>query len=344
MKHDVRGVRLFCIALACAAVFMQTGCKPRPAALDPARFFCDSSARDQDDMCIWINQRNPQQSTVIASDKKADAVFVYDLSGRTLQKLPSDRPGNIDIRQGVVWNATAFDLVVCNERGIGRVTAYAVDPLSGTLFRLDNGTLQAPAAYGCCLYHSPESKKVYVVTTSKSGRLEQYELHRSPTGRVSSTNVRSLMLTSCEAAVADDEQKVLFIACEKDGIWKIGAEPHDRSAPLMIDRIENNGLRADIEGITVYREQGGRGYLIVSSQGNSRFNVYERLPPHRFIGSFCVRGVRFTDGIDVTSEDCGGELSQGFFVCHNGLAKKQCPVVLVPWADIARAIGKASRH
>ncbi|MCX8042822.1 MAG: phytase [Desulfobacterota bacterium] len=302
------------------------------------RILSDPAARDQDDMCIWINPNQMSRSTVITADKKAHTVFVYDLNGTTLQTLPSDRPGNIDIRQNVQWNGTACDVVVWNERGSGKIIVCVVNPTTRTLSRIDNGTLLASHAYGCALYHNPDTGTVYVFTTAKTGRIEQHALRSSSTGTITSVKVRSFVLAACEAAVADDEQKLLFLSCEKEGIWKIGAEPHDSTPAVAIDRIGHNGLCADVEGITIYREQGGGGYIIVSSQGNSRFNVYERKPPHRFLGSFHIRGVRFTDGIDVTGGNFGDEFTDGLFACHNGAAKERCPVVLVPWHAIAEAL------
>ena len=46
---------------------------------------------DQDDMCIWIHHSNKSLSTIITSDKGADKLFVYDLSGNVLQTI--DVPG-----------------------------------------------------------------------------------------------------------------------------------------------------------------------------------------------------------------------------------------------------------
>src|SRR5262245_42873205 len=58
----------------------------------------DERARDQDDLCIWVHPTNPAQSAVIAADKAANRLWVYDLTGKTLQSLPAKRPGNIDVR------------------------------------------------------------------------------------------------------------------------------------------------------------------------------------------------------------------------------------------------------
>ena len=44
----------------------------------------DSGAQDQDDMCVWVHPAEPALSTIIASDKEADKLFVYGLDGKAL--------------------------------------------------------------------------------------------------------------------------------------------------------------------------------------------------------------------------------------------------------------------
>ena len=54
-------------------------------------------------MAIWINPWDRAQSLVIGTDKAADALEVYDLSGNRLQRIP-DKNGsvnNVDLRSGV---------------------------------------------------------------------------------------------------------------------------------------------------------------------------------------------------------------------------------------------------
>jgi hypothetical protein len=41
--------------------------------------------KDQDDMCVWVHPTAPEKSSVICSDKSANALFVYDLEGTANQ-------------------------------------------------------------------------------------------------------------------------------------------------------------------------------------------------------------------------------------------------------------------
>lgn len=313
-------------------------CSKSPVGVNPVAEYCDPAARDQDDLCFWINPDNASRSTVITSDKKADAVFVYDLQGNTVQRFSTHKPGNIDARHGFPLAGRQVDIVAWNERGTQTIVVCKVNPLTRQLERIDNGTIHTRDAYGGALYHSIRTNRFYFFATSKTGAVAQYELFDNGKGQVSGKNLRTLKVSACEAAVADDELGRLFVSAEKEGIWECGAEPQDAPSGTWVDRVGSNGLQADVEGCALYPEKNGTGFLIVSSQGNSRFNVYERQSPHHFIGSFRVRGVSTTDGIEVTATNCGTTWSAGMFVCHNGAFKDKCPVVLVPWNTIAAAL------
>jgi len=313
-------------------------CSKSPVGVDAVAEFCDPAAQDQDDLCFWINPDDASRSTLITADKKADAVFVYDLQGNTVQLFSTYKPGNIDARHGFSLAGRRVAIVAWNERGTQTIVVCRVNPLNRQLERIDDGTIHTRDAYGGALYHSVKTDRFYFFTTSKTGVVAQYELFDNGKEQVSGKILRTLHLCACEAAVADDELGRLFVSVEKEGIWACGAEPQDAPSGTWVDRVGSNGLQADVEGCAIYTEKNGTGFLIVSSQGNSRFNVYERQSPHRFVGSFRVRGVSTTDGIEVTATNFGTTQSSGMFACHNGAIKNKCPVVLVPWASVAAAL------
>ena len=66
--------------------------------------------------------------------------------------------------------------------------------------------------------------------------------------------------------------------------------------------------------------------------------MYDRRPPHAYLGTFTIDGVTQTDGLDVINLPLGARFSLGLFVCHNGAAAPY-PVELVKWGDIAAALG-----
>ena len=98
----------------------------------------------------------------------------------------------------------------------------------------------------------------------------------------------------------------------------------------------------DVEGVTLYRASGGKGYVIVSSQGSSEFKVYRREGRNAFVGTFRVRGAADTDGVDVTRVALGRAFPKGLLACHSNVTVRgACPVLLVPWERIAASLTPA---
>jgi len=112
------------------------------------------------------------------------------------------------------------------------------------------------------------------------------------TGHVDALRVRTFEVGSTtEGCVADDENGWLFISEEDVGIWRYGAEPGAGSARVQIDSTGGSGhLSADVEGLSIYYTAGGGGCLLASSQGHSRFVVYDRAAPHAYRVTFQIGG------------------------------------------------------
>jgi 3-phytase len=172
--------------------------------------------------------------------------------------------------------------------------------------------------------------------------VEQWRLSEALTGSVTGTKVRALKLDSTvEGCVADDESGVVYLGEESRGVWKFAAEPDGGTKGELIAKVGENGLRADVEGLALYCAPGGRGYLLVSSQGDNTFKVYERGPGNRFLLTIDPRSGKFgdvqdTDGIAVTSRPTTREFSHGLFIAqdgHNAPARQNFK--LFAWEDIA---------
>ncbi|OLT34932.1 hydrolase [Actinomadura sp. CNU-125] len=176
-----------------------------------------------------------------------------------------------------------------------------------------------------------------------------------------------------EGMVADPENEALYAAQEDVGIWRI---PMNGGAPRLIDKVKSFGvpatydpltdecvpsgpdpgaggehLTADAEGLTIYRKDNGKGYLLASSQGDNSFAVYDREDPEEYLGSFRVTpgdtadGSEHSDGAMVTSAPIGG-FRHGLFVVHdgqntpeavdeNGELRENTNFKFVDWEDVA---------
>ena len=68
--------------------------------------------------------------------------------------------------------------------------------------------------------------------------------------------------------------------------------------------IRDRNISGDPEGVSIYKTNTKEGYIVLSSQGDSKFNLYNREFPYEFINSFkivdnkIIDGVSDTDGIE----------------------------------------------
>ena len=79
-------------------------------------------------------------------------------------------------------------------------------------------------------------------------------------------------------------------------------------------------LEADVEGVELYDAGCGEGYLIVSSQGDNTFHVFDRERPTRHLGVFEVDGAGETDGLEITPYAMGPLFPHGALVIQSGNA------------------------
>lgn len=304
----------------------------------PRRQLVVDAARDQDDVCFWVHPQDHTQSTIIASDKSANFLFVYELNGNLLQQVAVTKPGNIDIRQGVKLNGQPADIVVVNQRSGGfKLCVFRVNPESRKLERLDAQNLLTGPNYGGCLYLSRVTGQLSYLCTSEAGTVEQHEISGNERGGVVAKKLRSWPVGKCEGAVADDQAGTFYIAEESLGIWKVAAEPGGATPGELIARVgKDDNLTGDLEGLTIFRQRDGAGCLIVSDQQSHRFVAFDLAAPHKRLGEFRIAGVQQTDGIDLLPISLGPDFSEGVFACHNDLGRRA--VQLSSWADIRRLL------
>ncbi|WP_437731524.1 phytase [Sorangium sp. So ce1335] len=79
-------------------------------------------------------------------------------------------------------------------------------------------------------------------------------------------------------------------------------------------------LERDVEGLAIYHGEDEEGYLLVSSQGDDTFHVYDREDPTDHIAAFQIEGTGETDGHDVVNVRAGSDFPYGLFVVQNGQA------------------------
>ncbi len=350
--------KVFMVALligltGCTSVLQQTH-----KIYDVHASFATPPSRDGkdhvDDPAIYVNDKDPSKSFVIATNKSrvGGGLHLYDLEGKEIDFVADGRMNNVDLRysfslktpQGV----EKIDLVVATHRSQKNVAIYKVDAEARRLINITAGGFSFDfSPYGGCLYHDTKKNKFYFFATSKDGTVEQVELVDLENGKVAAKSVRRFEVDSiCEGCVADDEKGILFVGEENVAIWKYNADPLGDATREKVDGV-GQYLVADIEGLTLYHGQGGRGYLIASSQGNSTYVVYDRQAPHNYIGTFQIapkgsmEGTEQTDGIDVINQALP-HFPKGLFVAHDNRSSKGggSNFKFVSWEQIATRLVK----
>jgi 3-phytase len=301
-----------------------------------------------DDPAIWVHPTDPARSLILGTDKQG-GLHVYNLDG-TQHQLVGDksRPNNVDVLYGYRLGGNEVDLAVASTRSdqARGVKVWRIDAKTRTLADVTEGSVLkvfgGREPYGLCTYRSAKDGKPYFFVNAKSGEVEQHLLLDAGQGKVRSRKVRTLRLKSQpEGCVADGELGHLYIGEESVGVWKFPAEPDAGTQGKLIAKVGRHGLKADVEGLTIYHATGGKGYLIVSSQGNNTFKVYTREGDNAFVLTIDPAGgkiddVNDTDGICVTSCPTSKAFSKGLFVVQDGTnARGNQNFKLYAWEDIA---------
>ncbi len=305
-----------------------------------------------DDPAIWVHPEDPAKSLVIGTDKQL-GLYVFDLEGRTVQTLPDGRMNNVDLRQGFSLGGKTVTVVAASNRSNDSIAVYKIEPDTARLVEAAAGTLPTGFTdpYGLCLYRSAASGEFYVfVNEGGEGTFRQWRLFDNGNGRVAAELVREFAVGSqAEGCVADDALGHLYVAEEDRGIWKYAAEPDGGDARTFIDATEDGRLEADVEGLALWTQEDGTGYLIASNQGADNYYVYERGGENAYVGHFHIvanategiDGASETDGLDVTSAPLGERFPQGLLVVQDGrniAPEERQNFKYISWADIAEAL------
>jgi 3-phytase len=305
-----------------------------------------------DDPAIWVNPKDPAKSAVIGTDKKG-GLYVYDLAGKPLQYLANGRMNNVDLRAGFKLGGRDVVLVTASDRTNKAIAILTLDPETRQLTDVADGIQDSNLSdpYGLCMYRSRRSGETYVFVNDPTGLVRQWRLVATPAGKVRAEVVRSFALNSqVEGCVADDETGALYVGEEDVALWKFGAEPKSGDARKVVAAVKDNpAFKDDFEGVGIWAGRGGRGYLVVSSQGNNTYAVFERQGRNRYVGSFAIAadpakgidGVSETDGLDVTGAALPG-FPGGLLVTQDGYnvtPSEPQNFKFVSWKDVATKLG-----
>ncbi|KAI0139491.1 3-phytase [Hypoxylon sp. NC0597] len=293
----------------------------------------DANGGDGDDPAIWISPTDRSESRIITTTKSEDGAGfgVFDLNGKLLQTIAAGEPNNVDVIYNFPAGNRTVDLI------------YAACRTDNTLCLFEmtaNGTLQAIAGgtqltkddyevYGSCVYRSRISGKQYLFVNAKTAEYLQYELSWAD-GALQTTLVRNFTGGSggqVEGCVSDEANGWIILGEEPHALWRYGAEPDDdASQGFIIGEVGDGKMYADVEGVTLVEgPSADKGFIIVSQQGVSAYNVYRRAAPHEYVETFTIYenaakgidGVTNTDGITAVGAALGDAFPGGLIVTHD---------------------------
>lgn len=284
---------------------------------------------DTDDPAIWINPADPAKSLVVGTDKDSDgSLYVFNLEGKIVNKVSGlKRPNNVDIAYGLKLNGRSTDIAVLTERESGRIRIYSMPDLKA----LDKGGSevfsgeQEHSPMGIALYTNPADSTLYAIVGRKSGPSEsylwQYRLSDNGDGSIAATIVRKFGQYSgkkeIESIAVDNELGYVYYSDELFGMHKYYAHPDSGNRQLAL--FGQQDFKEDVEGISIYKQGKGKGYILVSNQQANTFNVYPREGnagnPHEHL---LIRSLPFStiesDGSEVTNIGLGNRFPEGLFV------------------------------
>ncbi|MBB1242354.1 phytase [Streptomyces durbertensis] len=183
-----------------------------------------------------------------------------------------------------------------------------------------------------------------------------------------------------EGMAVDAEEHVLYAGQEAVGLWRVKLDKGAFKKPKLLDKVREYGvpwtydaveeecvlhtgddpgfggrnITADAEGVTVYHAGMGKGYVLVSSQGDDTYAVYRRDKDNKYVGSFAITdgpatdGVQHSDGATVVNVPLGRNFPKGLLVTHDGEATPTEPgrdadatnFKFTPWDAVAAAFPK----
>jgi 3-phytase len=146
--------------------------------------------------------------------------------------------------------------------------------------------------------------------------------------------------------VPDDDE----FSCETEAPEEVGP---DVIVVKGSDAFAGANLEVDVEGLAIYETGKRSGYLVVSSQGDNTFHIYDRRGSNPHLASFTVTSTGDSDGVAITSAPLGRAFPAGIVAVQNGEAQDppdtgdingheydgSTQFRIVDWRKIAKALG-----
>ncbi|MPY47415.1 phytase [Streptomyces acidicola] len=276
----------------------------------------------------------------IATDRGRDKLVIYSIDGDRAEGPVKDvtaqkaAPYIFSADQDEVnEQATAYGLASWKDRKTGRIYAVVSQELTNQVALLEL-TKEAGGTYGY--------RKIRTIGFPTTFTL--------PNGKTWTPCEEPGEQPYLEGMRVDPANGMLYAGQEDVGVWRLRADL--TGEPTLIDKVRDYGvpstwdpeaeecvpgedpgfggdhLTADVEGITLLDRPGGGGYVVVSSQGDSTFAMYDRDPArgNAYVKSFrvvagqgegAIDGVEGTDSLEIVNQSFGSAYPQGLAVIQD---------------------------
>ncbi|MDA9094436.1 phytase [Gammaproteobacteria bacterium] len=285
-----------------------------------------------DDPAIWFNAEQPSKSLIFGTDKRS-GVHVYDLTGKALGFTELGSINNIDLRTLYNKNRSDTYFFVSNRTTQSiDMWAYKDSDIRLDIIDMNFALAKEPLIqmlsniniYGICAGNDPQLGLIVFATEDGGPSVELWQY---------SNNTLKLLTTfsnngESEGCVYDDENRTLFISEENtNGVLKAYQvnDSLDFDSAIIIDSRAGN-IGGDPEGVAIYKTSLLSGYVVLSSQGDSKYNLYNREAPYNYIDSFrvgnslyaAIDGTSDTDGVAILSNNLNRDFPMGIMVVQDG--------------------------
>lgn len=313
----------------------------KPVAAVAETVVTTDPAVDADDPVLWADRGDPSRALWIGTDK-SDGLYVHSLDGTVRQFFPDGPLNNVDLREGFVVDGKPYVLIAAAERARFGIVTYLLDPATMEVKPYGFIPTDMGEPYGFCMGRRGDA--IYLMPNNKDGEARQYRVVAGPQGPVATLERTLKVASQTEGCVVDDVAQVFYLGEEDTGIWRFDFDPAAPATPTRVYAVDRTVLTDDVEGLTIMRD-GGRTYLIASSQGDSTYPVWQvEGSVYVYKGRFAVEGgaidnVTVTDGIDAWSGPIG-PYPEGAIAMHDtddGDGRQQ-NYKLVDWRDVKRAL------
>jgi len=277
-----------------------------------------------DDPAIWLNEKHPDKSLILGTNKKG-GLYVFDIHGKLISIKEFGMVNNVDLRDGFSYLGKEVVIGACSNFTNNSVSVFYIDKKTGELSDIITEIpTEVDFVYGLCMYKDLKNSKFYVIVNKRNGLFEQWLIFENDS-KIDFQLERTFSVNSQSEGIAvNDRTDMIYLAVEQEGIFKISADPDKNEVPVMIPESNDSSVHIfyDIEGLEIFNYKG-KDYLLASVQGNFSYALYETGITDKYLGSFIISdgkvdGVEETDGLDVVSTNLLKGFPEGIIVVQDG--------------------------